>query len=142
MQRANNCSLRSQLFLFFVYFIMQKKDNLGRPKKEIHELRKKVMNVRFTYDEYIKIIKKKPSHLSDSAFIREILVDKKLVFLDYKILNNLIPEIRKVGRNVNQIAKKVNSSGSLDLNDSYILRSKISELNEIYYNILQTINDK
>lgn len=121
---------------------MQKKDNLGRPKKEIHELRKKVMNVRFTYDEYIKIIKKKPSHLSDSAFIREILVDKKLVFLDYKILNNLIPEIRKVGRNVNQIAKKVNSSGSLDLNDSYILRSKISELNEIYYNILQTINDK
>lgn len=121
---------------------MQKKENFGRPKKEAHELRKKVMNVRFTYDEYIKIIKKKPSHLSDSAFIREILVDKKLVFLDYKILDNLIPEMRKVGINVNQIAKKVNSAGTLDRNDSYILRSKISELNEMFYKILEVINDK
>lgn len=121
---------------------MQKKENFGRPKKEARELRTKVMNVRFTYDEYIKIIKNKPSHLSHSAFIREILVDKKIVFVDYKILDNLIVEMRKIGINVNQIAKKVNSDGTLDLNDSYILRSKISELNEMWYKILNTINDK
>ena len=50
--------------------------------------------------------------------------------------------MRKVGINVNQIAKKVNSACTLDPNDSYILRSKISELNDMYYKILEVINDK
>lgn len=121
---------------------MDSKSDKGRRAKAKEELRVKRIHFRVTYDEYIKLIKKKPSHLNDSEFFRQSLLTQNVTFNDYTQLDASITEMRKIGVNVNQIAKKVNSFGALDANDQYILSSKIKELNNLYYQMLDIINNK
>lgn len=121
---------------------MDSKPERGRPAKATDDLRVKRIHVRLTYQEYIKLIKKKPSHIKDSEFIRQILLSKNVVFNDYGKLDHSILEMKKIGVNINQIAKKLNSFGALDPNDQYQLLSKINDLNNIYYKMLNSINEK
>lgn len=121
---------------------MDSKSGSGRHTKAKEELRVKRIHIRLTYEEYIKLIKKKPSHINDSEFFRQILLNRNVTFNDYERLDTSITEIRKIGVNINQIAKKVNSFGALDTNDQYILSSKIKELNNLYYKMLEIINNK
>lgn len=115
---------------------------MGREKKDTQELHKKRVTIRFTYNDYIKVIKKKPTNLTDSEYFRTIILTKEVVFLDYNKLDKVMIDIRKIGTNINQIAKKINSFGTLDANDNYILRSQIVELNSAYNKIVETINEK
>ena len=121
---------------------MEKASQKGRPKKNEKELKLKTVKFRMTFTEYIELIKNKPSHLRDSDYFRTLIKEKKPDFFDYNKMNNNLFEIKKIGINLNQITKKINSFGEIDLQSHYELTEKILELNKIYFNILNEINSK
>lgn len=121
---------------------MKKNDKLGRPKLKESEKKLKRITIRFTYKEYIDLIKNKPSNLGDVPFFRMLISKSNPIFFDYNKLDNYLSEIKKIGVNLNQITKKINSLGVIDIQNYYELSEKIQELNNIYFNILEELNSK
>ena len=56
-------------------------------------------------------------------------------------LNRLIAEYGRIGNNLNQISRWLNSGGSLDRGLASSLRHCVGELNQLKYQILDVISD-
>ena len=77
----------------------------------------KQFTVRLTEDDHIKLIyQARKLNISQSEFLRELI--RKNLFYDIKEYNELLDDLRKATRNlsnnINQIAKKVNSTAMLN----------------------------
>ena len=77
----------------------------------------KQFTVRLTEDDHIKLIyQARKRNISQSEFLRELI--RKNLLYDIKEYNELLDDLRKATRNlsnnINQIAKKVNSTAMLN----------------------------
>lgn len=77
----------------------------------------KQFTVRLTEDDHIKLIyQARKLNISQSEFLRELI--RKKLFYDIKEYNELLDDLRKATRNlsnnINQIAKKVNSTAMIN----------------------------
>ena len=77
----------------------------------------KQFTVRLTEDDHIKLIyQARKLNISQSEFLRELI--RKNLFYDIKEYNELLDDLRKATRNlsnnINQIAKKVNSTAMIN----------------------------
>lgn len=83
--------------------------------KEQYRLRDKQLNIRVTEYEYQLILERMKQ--SGSASLREFVVDSAtngfLINVDYSDIKELAYEINRIGNNINQIAHKINSEGSI-----------------------------
>lgn len=83
--------------------------------KEQYRLRDKQLNIRVTEYEYQLILERMKQ--SGSATLREFVVDSAtngfLINVDYSDIKELAYEINRIGNNINQIAHKINSEGSI-----------------------------
>ena len=72
--------------------------------------------VYFSKDELDALTKKiRKSHLSREGFIRAAVADKEVRYGPTADVPMLIQEVRRVGSNLNQILKRANSIGLLDV---------------------------
>ena len=63
-----------------------------------------------------------------SAFIRKMAIDGRIVLLDMAEIKTLVSLLRRTGANVNQIARRVNSTGRIYENDLAEIQNRLSEV--------------
>lgn len=66
---------------------------------------------------------------NQSAYLRKMAVDGMLIQVDYSQFDNIAKDIEGVSRNVNQIAKRVNSTETIYAGD---MRQILEKLNDIW----------
>lgn len=92
----------------------------------------KQFTVRLTEDDHIKLIyQARKLNISQSEFLRELI--RKNLFYDIKEYNELLDDLRKATRNlsnnINQIAKKVNSTAMInELEEAKKLHEEITKI--------------
>ena len=105
--------------------------------KEQYRLRDKQLNIRVTEYEYQLILERMKQ--SGSASLREFVVDSAtngfLINVDYSDIKELAYEINRIGNNINQIAHKINSEGS-------IYKTEIEEVQDNVDNIWKILRAK
>lgn len=82
-------------------------------------------------DEELNLIEEKLNHTNytnRSDFIRENLLNNIILVNDYKYLRNLVGEINKIGVNINQIARVVNTNQSIYKEHIEVLLVKLDEI--------------
>ena len=92
--------------------------------------RKIVLRVPVTPEER-KLIEQKMALLHTknfSAYARKMLIDGYIVNMDTTDIRTQTAEIQKVGVNVNQIAKRVNSTGSVYQEDIEEIKGVLAEI--------------
>ncbi len=88
--------------------------------------------VRLTEDDHIKLIyQAKKLNISQAEFLRELI--RKNLLYDIKEYNELLDDLRKAIRNlsnnINQIAKKINSTAMInELNEAEKLHEEIVKI--------------
>lgn len=108
----------------------------GAPKKD-KKLKQDIRCVFFlTEDEYIDLIKQKDSHLSKSEFYRRLLLSKKINRKSFTNYSEINVAINKIGTNINQISKYVNTYNVITEDDENNLHNEISKLKIIFLEFL------
>jgi hypothetical protein len=108
------------------FVILTKYIEMGRPKKELTSLKIIQVNIRMTVDDYIKVSDNAETiGLSVAEYIRrktteKSLPKKKISPLDRK----LFVELSRVGNNLNQMAKVVNSG----IRDPFSIHKQLEEV--------------
>lgn len=88
--------------------------------------------VRLTEDDHIKLVyQAKKLNISQAEFLRELI--RKNLLYDIKEYNELLDDLRKATRNlsnnINQIAKKINSTAMInELNEAEKLHEEIVKI--------------
>lgn len=91
--------------------------------------------VRLSESEW-EIVKKKMGLLHTtnfSVYARKMLIDGLAIHKDFSDLKDLTRELAAIGNNINQIAKKVNGTGSF-------ARDDLNIMNHNYKNLMREIN--
>ena len=63
-----------------------------------------------------------------SAFLRKLALDGRIVLLDMDEIKTLVSLLRRTSANVNQIAKRANSSGRVYGNDLTVVQNRLGEV--------------
>lgn len=102
-----------------------------------NRLRKNRIVIRVTDDE-LRIINKKAeaSRLNRTKYIIETLINGYVIVQDLESLRNLTNEINKIGVNINQIAKHINTTNNIYKSDMEEIKAKVEEIYKIVESIL------
>ena len=73
------------------------------------------------------------------AYIRKMAIDGYIIYTDTANIKEMNKELRAIGRNINQIAKRVNSTGDIYRGDITELRERLGEIWQVQRTILSTI---
>lgn len=110
---------------------------MGRPCKSDEETKSKRITVRFTLDEYNVLAKKaKVAGLEESVYARDAILKGKVIQKN-TVSPLILAQLGKVGNNLNQITKRINSNAhnpSLIEKDNVVLKDikdAIHKLTEI-----------
>ncbi len=94
--------------------------------------RKRTVQVKFyVTEEERKLIEEKMKLLQTDnlgAYLRKMAIDGYIIQLDYTAVKEQTAEIQKVGVNVNQIAKRVNSTGNAYKEDIEEIKGVLAEI--------------
>lgn len=101
----------------------------GRPKMGKEEQYSARINLRLTQAEYNLLLEKKTAHYSISDFVRGLIFNKRLPNVNVSDLKKYVFELNKIGNNVNQISKNINTSLILSDADKHKLLQSIAEIN-------------
>ena len=63
-----------------------------------------------------------------AAYARKMLIDGYIIQIDHSDIKAMTAEIQKIGVNVNQIAKRVNSTGSVYQEDIEEIKGVLAEI--------------
>ncbi len=63
-----------------------------------------------------------------SAYARKMLIDGNIINVDYSDIKAQTAEIQKIGVNVNQIAKRVNATGTVYAQDIEDIKGALNEI--------------
>lgn len=63
-----------------------------------------------------------------SAFLRKLALDGRIILLDMDEIKTLVSLLRRTSANVNQIAKRVNSTGRVYENDLAEIQNRLGEV--------------
>ena len=100
--------------------------------------RKHEMILRLSDDEY-RILDGKTrlaKTRSKSAFIRQLIVEGIVYDVDYSYMRNYNYQLGKIGSNINQIAHRINETGSIYKADIDEVKNQMSELWKVQKNML------
>ena len=92
--------------------------------------RKIVLRVPVTPEER-KLIEQKMSLLHTknfSAYARKMLIDGYVVMIDYSDIKAMTAELQKIGTNINQIARRVNATGTIYAQDIEDIKGVLNEI--------------
>lgn len=73
------------------------------------------------------------------AYIRKMAIDGYIIYTDTANIKEMNKELRAIGRNINQIAKRVNSTGDIYRGDITELRERLGEIWQLQRTILSTL---
>lgn len=73
------------------------------------------------------------------AYIRKMAIDGYVIYTDTANIKEMNKELRAIGRNINQIAKRVNSTGDIYREDIAELRERLGEIWRLQRTILSTL---
>ena len=73
------------------------------------------------------------------AYIRKMAIDGYINYTDTANIKEMNKELRAIGRNINQIAKRVNSTGDIYREDITELRERLGEIWQLQRTILSTL---
>ena len=100
------------------------KRNLTRPLQMI-----------FRVSEHEKELIRKKMELAktkkQSAYLRKMAIDGAIFHIDYSQLREICGELGKIGANINQIAKRVNTSSRIYDEDIAEIKKKQAEIFEL-----------
>jgi hypothetical protein len=73
------------------------------------------------------------------AYMRKIAIDGRIFKLDPEPLRNVSAQMTGIGRNINQIAKRVNTISNIYKNDVNELREEMDEIWQLLKSILSKL---
>lgn len=73
------------------------------------------------------------------AYLRKMAIDGYIIYTDTANIKKMNKELRAIGRNINQIAKRVNSTGDIYREDIAELRERLGEIWRLQRTILSTL---
>lgn len=73
------------------------------------------------------------------AYIRKMAIDGYIIYTDTANIKEMNKELRAIGRNINQIAKRVNSTGDIYRGDITELRERLGEIWQLQRTIPSTL---
>lgn len=116
---------------------IKKKSRKTSKEYEKARHRKIQVKIRTTEEEY-RILKEKAEfcNLSLTQYLLKIGIEGFIVIQDLKTLSELANEIYKVGVNINQIARKVNTSNVVMDKDMEIIKSKMNDIKDMMHEVI------
>ena len=107
------------------------------------EKRKRNIQIKFRVTEEEKqLIEQKMAQLPTrqiGAYLRKMAIDGYIIYTDTANIKEMNKELRAIGRNINQIAKRVNSTGDIYRGDITELRERLGEIWQLQRTILSTL---
>ena len=102
-----------------------------------NRLRKNRIVIRVTDDE-LRIINKKAeaSRHNRTKYIIETLINGYVIVQDLESLRNLTNEINKIGVNINQIAKHINTTNNIYKSDMEEMKNQLKQIYKIVEKLL------
>ncbi len=100
--------------------------------------RKIVLRCPVTEEERAMIMKKMElaNTTQIGAYLRKMAIDGLIIYTDLSVVKDYQKELSSIGRNINQIAKRVNSTGSIYKEDIKDLRERLDEIWRLQRTIL------
>jgi len=98
----------------------------------------KKIRLRPDENNYIKNKMDNAGRSNFNAFALEMLIQGQVTIVDFKSLSDLKIAIDRVGKNINQIAKKVNETGDVSKSDIDETKKLLKEIETVVYQTIQT----
>ncbi|MBW9299095.1 plasmid mobilization relaxosome protein MobC [Lactococcus raffinolactis] len=98
----------------------------------------KKIRLRPDENNYIKNKMDNAGRKNFNAFALEMLIQGQVNIVDFKSLSDLKIAIDRVGKNINQIAKKVNESGDVSKSDIDETKKLLKEIETVVYQSIQS----
>ena len=98
----------------------------------------KKIRLRPDENNYIKNKMDNAGRKNFNAFALEMLIQGQVNIVDFKSLSDLKIAIDRVGKNINQIAKKVNETGDVSKNDIDETKNLLKKIEAAVYQTIQT----
>ena len=73
------------------------------------------------------------------AYLRKMAIDGYIIYTDTKDIRAMNKELQRIGRNINQIAKRVNSTSSIYMTDIEELKEDLQNIWRLQRTILSTL---
>ena len=93
-------------------------------------------------DEERKLIEHKMSLVPTNqigAYLRKMAIDGYIIYTDTKDIRAMNKELQRIGRNINQIAKRVNSTSSIYMTDIEELKEDLQNIWRLQRTILSIL---
>ena len=93
-------------------------------------------------DEERRLIEHKMSLVPTNqigAYLRKMAIDGYIIYTDTKDIRAMNKELQRIGRNINQIAKRVNSTSSIYMTDIEELKEDLQNIWRLQRTILSTL---
>ena len=74
------------------------------------------------------------------AYLRKMAIDGLIIYTDTSDIKEFSKELQAIGRNVNQIAKRVNSTDSVYKEDIEEIRERLDEIWQVQRRILLSLH--
>ena len=110
------------------------------------ENRKRNIQIKFRVtEEEKKLIEQKMAQLPTKyigAYMRKMAIDGFIIYTDLSEFKDFQKELQAIGRNVNQIAKRVNSTSTAYDADITEIKERLDDIWKLQRTILLTIHKK
>ncbi len=93
-------------------------------------------------EEERKLIEQKMAQLPTSqlgAYMRKMAIDGYIIYTDIKNIKQYIGELQTIGKNINQIAKRVNSTTNIYKEDIAEIKARLDEIWQLQRYILSNL---
>ena len=105
--------------------------------------RKRPIQVKFFVDEReLGLIKARMAQLgieNMSAYLRKMAIDGLIIYTDTTNIKEMNKELHSIGVNINQIAKRVNETGSIYEEDIKEIQERLNKIWQLQRTILLTL---
>lgn len=98
----------------------------------------KIIRLTPTENNYIKNKMDNAGRKNFNSFALEMLIQGQVNIVDFKSLSDLKIAIDRVGKNINQIAKKVNETGDVSKSDIDETKKLLKEIETVVYQSIQS----
>ena len=93
-------------------------------------------------EEERKLIEQKMAQLPTSqigAYLRKMAIDGYIIYVDVKNIKQYIRELQAIGKNINQIARRVNSTTNIYKEDIEEIKKRLDEIWQLQRYILSNL---
>ena len=93
-------------------------------------------------EEERKLIEQKMAQLPTSqigAYLRKMAIDGFIIYVDVKNIKQYIQELQAIGKNINQIARRVNSTTNIYKEDIEEIKKRLDEIWQLQRYILSNL---